>query len=364
MRLLDLFSGIGGFALAAQKTFKEDLEIVGFCEIEDYARRVLSKNFPGVPIHEDICKMDGNNFKDIDLITGGFPCQDISISGEGKGIKNGTRSGLWFELHRIISEVRPKFALIENVPMLTRRGGTRVISDLTSIGYDCEWQVISAAEIGARHLRKRIWIVAYPKNHIRRGVQYGTAELCGREQHDKTFGNTTSTRFKRSGETSQTVSNTQSERLSRCRRKESGGNKKRMEQNSQEKQSEVRSKSKRCSGVYGDVSNTDSEYEQRVRSNHTKKRRNGQKKRSIRLCDRTRKRGSIKKQIEIIRRLGRGFNGISSWMDGSWEEGIPKVTKKQENRTKRLTGLGNAIVPQNAQIIMEFIKPHITQQEK
>ena len=305
MRLLDLFSGIGGFALAAQKTFKEDLEIVGFCEIEDYARRVLSKNFPGVPIHEDICKMDGNNFKDIDLITGGFPCQDISISGEGKGIKNGTRSGLWFELHRIISEVRPKFALIENVPMLTRRGGTRVISDLTNIGYDCEWQVISAAEIGARHLRKRIWIVAYPKNHIRRGVQYGTAELCGREQHDKTFGNTTSTRFKRSGETSQTVSNTDSER--RCSR------------------------------------NT--------------QRKNAENVREL-------QRGEEYGQRNFIKRLGRGFNGISSWMDGSWEEGIPRVKEKQENKTKRLTGLGNAIVPMNAQIIMEFIKPHITQQEK
>ena len=353
MRLLDLFSGIGGFALAAQKTFKEDLEIVGFCEIEDYARRVLSKNFPGVPIHEDICKMDGNNFKDIDLITGGFPCQDISISGEGKGIKNGTRSGLWFELHRIISEVRPKFALIENVPMLTRRGGTRVISDLTSIGYDCEWQVISAAEIGARHLRKRIWIVAYPKNHIRRGVQYGTAELCGREQHDKTFGNTTSTRFKRSGETSQTVSNTESERLSRCRRKESGGNKKRVEQNSQEKQSEIRSKSKRCSGVHGDVSNTDSER----RCSRNTQRKNAENVREL-------QRGEEYGQRNFIKRLGRGFNGISSWMDGSWEEGIPRVKEKQENKTKRLTGLGNAIVPTNAQIIMEFIKPHITQQEK
>lgn len=315
MRLLDLFSGIGGFALAAQKTFKEDLEIVGFCEIEDYARRVLSKNFPGVPIHEDICKMDGNNFKDIDLITGGFPCQDISISGEGKGIKNGTRSGLWFELHRIISEVRPKFALIENVPMLTRRGGTRVISDLTSIGYDCEWQVISAAEIGARHLRKRIWIVAYPNSWWGK-LQHKTSGICGRQQNEKTIGNTTSTSSRRSSKSAQTVSN------------------------------------------------TDSEHAQGVRVNHTKKKRTGQKKRSIRLCDRTRKRGSIKKQIEIIRRLGRGFNGISSWMDGSWEEGIPRVKEKQENKTKRLTGLGNAIVPTNAQIIMEFIKPHITQQEK
>ncbi len=305
MRLLDLFSGIGGFALATQKTFKEDLEIVGFCEIEDYARRVLSKNFPGVPIHEDICKMDGNNFKDIDLITGGFPCQDISISGEGKGIKNGTRSGLWFELHRIISEVRPKFALIENVPMLTRRGGTRVISDLTNIGYDCEWQVISATEIGARHLRKRIWIVAYPKNHIRRECSMELLNYVAENNMIRPSG----TRH----------------------------------------QLDLKDQVRHPKLFPTPTANEDAA--------GTPK---GKMQRMLGNCKEVRSTGRGTLSSDWVE----GLMGISSWMDGSWEEGIPRVKEKQENKTKRLTGLGNAIVPTNAQIIMEFIKPHITQQEK
>ena len=163
MRMLDLFSGIGGFALAAEWVWGDELDITGFCEIEKYAQKVLQKNFPGVPIHDDITKLNGKDFKNIDLITGGFPCQDISVAGKGAGIKEGTRSGLWSELHRIISEVQPRFALIENVPMLTIRGGTRVIADLAEIGYDCEWQVIGADDVGAWHRRKRIWICSYPR---------------------------------------------------------------------------------------------------------------------------------------------------------------------------------------------------------
>ena len=157
---LDLFSGIGGFALAARWA---GIETIGFCEIDKYAQKVLQKNFPGVPIYEDVTKLNGSEFKDIYLLTGGFPCQDISIAGKGAGIE-GERSGLWSELFRIIGEVRPKYALIENVPALTFRGGTRVIGDLTEIGYDTEWQIVGADDVGAPHRRKRIWIVAYPKH--------------------------------------------------------------------------------------------------------------------------------------------------------------------------------------------------------
>ena len=163
MNHLDLFSGIGGFALAAKRTWKDNLNIVGFCEIEPYAQKVLNKNFPGVPVYTDIKELDGNKFKNIDLITGGFPCQDISIAGYGGGIA-GKRSGLWSEMFRIISEIRPRFALIENVSAITFRGGTRVISDLAEIGYDTEWQTISAAYVGALHRRNRMWFVSYPSD--------------------------------------------------------------------------------------------------------------------------------------------------------------------------------------------------------
>ena len=161
MRMLDLFSGIGGFSLAAEWVWEDELDIGGFCEIEKYAQKVLQKNFPGVPIYEDITKLNGKDFKNIDLLTGGFPCQDISIAGKGEGI-TGKRSGLWTEMHRVISEIRPRYALIENVPMLIHRGLERVLCDLAQIGYDAEWQIVGADDVGAWHRRKRIWIVAYP----------------------------------------------------------------------------------------------------------------------------------------------------------------------------------------------------------
>ena len=159
--MLDLFSGIGGFALAASWVWADELELVGFCENENYCQRVLAKNFPDVPIYDDIRELEVEWFDDIDLLTGGFPCQDISVAGKGEGIE-GERSGLWFEMLRLISGIRPRYALIENVPMLLHRGLGRVICDLAQIGYDAEWQIISAADLGAPHLRKRIWIVAYP----------------------------------------------------------------------------------------------------------------------------------------------------------------------------------------------------------
>jgi len=159
MKMLDLFSGMGGFSLAAEWCWGKELEIVGFVEIDPFCQKVLRKHWPDVPIYSDIKDFHYNGA--VELITGGFPCQDISIAGKGVGIE-GERSGLWSEFRRIIGEVRPRFALIENVPMLIHRGLGRVLSDLAEIGYNAEWQCISAAEVGAWHKRERIWIVAYP----------------------------------------------------------------------------------------------------------------------------------------------------------------------------------------------------------
>ena len=181
MKTLDLFSGIGGFALAASWVWGDDLDLQGFCEIDSYCQKVLKKNFPDVPIYSDITELQPEWFDDIDLLTGGFPCQDISAAGKGEGIE-GERSGLWFEMLRLISGIRPRYALIENVPMLLHRGLGRVICDLASIGYDAEWQIISAADLGAPHLRKRIWIVAYPGHLRRRHHVGGDVELRGRQQ--------------------------------------------------------------------------------------------------------------------------------------------------------------------------------------
>ncbi len=164
MKHLDLFSGIGGFALAARWV---GWETVGFCEIDPYCQKVLRKHWPDVPIYEDVKAVTGKGLRadgiTPSIITGGFPCQDISYAGKGAGIR-GERSGLWAELCRIIGEVRPQYALLENVSALLSRGLDTVLGDLAEIGYDCEWHCIPASHVGAPHIRDRVWIIAYPQH--------------------------------------------------------------------------------------------------------------------------------------------------------------------------------------------------------
>lgn len=159
MRVLDLFSGIGGFSLGLERT--GGFETVAFCEIEDFPRRVLAKHWPGVPCYDDVRTLTGEACGRIDVITAGFPCQDISLSGRGEGI-TGARSGLWTEVARLVGELRPLYVILENSPALLVRGFEHVLSDLASLGYDAQWHCIPAAYVGAAHRRDRIWVVAYP----------------------------------------------------------------------------------------------------------------------------------------------------------------------------------------------------------
>ncbi len=161
-RHLDLFSGIGGFALAASRVW-DNHEVVSFCDIEPFAQKVLKKHWPDVPCHDDIKTMKGTDYANIDLLTGGFPCQDLSQAGRMEGL-DGARSSLWFEMLRVIGGVKPRWIVIENVPNLAKLGLDRVLAGLAHIGYDAEWQNISAASIGAPHIRNRLWIVAYPQH--------------------------------------------------------------------------------------------------------------------------------------------------------------------------------------------------------
>jgi DNA (cytosine-5)-methyltransferase 1 len=136
------------------------MRTIAFCEIEPYCRRVLARHWPGVPIHDDIRTLAPPA---ADIVCGGFPCQDLSIAGKGAGLE-GSRSGLWSELARVIRHVRPRYAIVENVPMLLGRGLGQVLGDLAEIGYDAEWHCIPASAVGAPHVRDRIWIVAYPSD--------------------------------------------------------------------------------------------------------------------------------------------------------------------------------------------------------
>lgn len=177
LRVLDLFSGIGGFSLGLERT--GGFSTVAFCEIEEFPRKVLAKHWPGVPCYHDVTKLTGDILaRDgiaVDVITGGFPCQDISHAGRQRGVGSETRSGLYAQVIRLISELRPQVAIMENVSALlsgpTEQPGQwlgRILGDLAEIGYDAEWHSIRAGTVGLPQERNRVWLLAYPHGKRRK----------------------------------------------------------------------------------------------------------------------------------------------------------------------------------------------------
>jgi DNA (cytosine-5)-methyltransferase 1 len=163
LRMIDTFSGIGGFSLAAR--WLGGIETVQFVEREPFCQRILSKHWPTVPIHDDICTFNPEPHS-ADIVCGGFPCQDISQAGKGAGL-DGKRSGLFYELLRVVRLVGPRYVVLENVAAITHRGMDAVLGALAEAGYDAEWACIPAAAVGACHRRDRWWCVAYPNSSPR-----------------------------------------------------------------------------------------------------------------------------------------------------------------------------------------------------
>src|SRR3954470_14454687 len=185
-----LFSGIGGFDLGLERA---GMRVVWQCEQDAYCRRVLARHWPDVPCHPDVRALVADTAVDgrgpwrtrgpdsdgageqqpalqaglpvpvpcVDVLCGGFPCQDLSYAGKGEGI-DGARSVLWSEYARLVRELRPRYVIVENVSALLARGMERVLGDLATCGYDAEWDCIPASAVGAPHRRDRVWIVAYP----------------------------------------------------------------------------------------------------------------------------------------------------------------------------------------------------------
>jgi DNA (cytosine-5)-methyltransferase 1 len=183
LRVLDLFSGIGGFSLGLERT--GGFKTVAFCEIDPFCRRVLANHWPGVKCYEDVRTLDAPTLQRdgiaVDAICGGFPCQDISSAGKRAGLA-GERSGLWGEYSRLIGELRPRIAIVENVSDLRARGFGDVLGDLAALGYDAVWESIPASALGAPHRRDRVWVIA----HANSWRQQERAQFNGATQQDST----------------------------------------------------------------------------------------------------------------------------------------------------------------------------------
>ena len=189
LKILDLFSGIGGFSLGLEST--GHFETAAFCEIEPYCQKVLKKHWPDVPIFDDIRQLKGTDIGTIDIITGGYPCQPFSVAGKQKAEQDPRH--LWPEYFRLIQELRPTWVIGENVGGHIKLGLDSVLEDLESEGYSTRTFSISASSIGANHKRERVWTVAYSNNR-------------SSEQNDKI-----QTGWNTSNSSSQNVANSQSQ---------------------------------------------------------------------------------------------------------------------------------------------------------
>jgi len=178
-----LFSGIGGFELGLERAIPNS-KTIWQVEQNKYCQAILKKHWPEAIMYNDIREVNYENVHPVNIICGGFPCQGVSCAGQGKGIEGDKRSGLWGEMYRLIDELRPRIAVMENVPALLWKGrGMHVVmSNLAQIGYDAEWTIISARQFGAPHLRKRVFIIAYPRSISDRG-KHNTKILHDKERN-------------------------------------------------------------------------------------------------------------------------------------------------------------------------------------
>ena len=304
---LDLFSGIGGFALACRWN---SIQTIGFVENEDYPRRILGKQFPGVPIFGDIQTFDGTPFKGVDLITGGFPCQPFSAAGKQRGKEDDRH--IWPEIFTIIRSKRPRWIVCENVYGHVSLGLDEVLSDLEGQDYTCQAFIVPACAVDAPHRRDRVWIVANTDDTGQPAGAGRGQDNRNEEGHD-------------SGRVCKNVGHSQNDRrdgrATQARRKGAPDQ-------SGKSRLGVRGESSRSSS---DVADTNG---QRGRSGYSR----GQDAKTAR---------------KPPRYSGHDARGMETWLP---EPPVGRVANGIPRRVDRLKGLGNAIVPQIAQRIGETIK--------
>jgi len=292
-----LFSGIGGLDLGLERA---GMNVIWQSEIDKYACRVLKKHWPEVPNHGDIKLIDWSRVERPSVICGGYPCQPFSQAGHRKGEEDPRH--LWPWVRQAISELRPDYAILENVRGHLSLGGTTVIADLAAIGYDAEWRIVSAASVGAAHRRDRIIIVAYPNSD-----RFETKRITKRfaEEVPETWRNRSSVAYPNSGRCEQCESKTESVSWASCG----------------------------C---------------ERINVAHTVGAGSGRL-------------GSLQQSRKTV--FGgasdlRGENGFTGWAWWETEPNVGRVADGIPSRVDRLRGLGNAVVPQVAEVIGRLVVEH------
>ena len=382
LRHLDLFSGIGGFALGLEST--GGFETVGFCDNEPFAQKVLKKHWPDVPCYEDVRNVgvDTVGYRGVDIITGGFPCQPYSVAGKQDPKDN---RQLWPEMFRIIKEIRPTYVIGENVRNLISIRESmvfeQVCTDLESEDYQVQTYVLPASAVNAPHQRYRCWIVGILANTNNKGVWTRQRRTISNalQEDDSRRNNKKRTRNLYSNQNGkpqiiqkdeQNVSDTKNTGDRTSKRRADKDREKEVKGWEEQPQSELSRYSEdvansKIKGLQGRLINPTIKKEKTRSGIIRTESANGESDVSNSISQRGRSRKSRGKDAEdawglsrseehrqgnTIGRMGGTIDGLSKgldrhWGDG-WEEGTPRVAEGQKNRANRLKGLGNAVVPQ------------------
>jgi len=363
-----LFAGIGGIDLGFERAgFTCKWQV----EIDDYANKVLEKHWPNVHRERDINDCGKENLEWVDVIVGGFPCQDLSYAGRGAGL-DGERSGLFFETVRLVCELRPRIIMLENVAALLTRGLDRVCGTLAAVGYDAEWHCIPAAALGAPHIRDRIFILGYANSYSQstspvdaetpRLPDVDNADSSRRGEGDKEMAERPSEQFNGASSNAREIPDPISKPAWNQGGKACGQRREpaRTLQPKTLRQRDGETMPERIKPICSNVPDPDREDSQR-RIPNGEFDKEGREKPSSRFstqCSVKRERdgdseGTIKPELgRIINGLSGGLDrDLNFWKNGDWEKGVPRVTVKSPNRINRLKGLGNAVVPQVAEFI-------------
>jgi len=363
-----LFAGIGGIDLGFERAgFTCKWQV----EIDDYANKVLEKHWPNVHRERDINDCGKENLEWVDVIVGGFPCQDLSYAGRGAGL-DGERSGLFFETVRLVCELRPRIIMLENVAALLTRGLDRVCGTLAAVGYDAEWHCIPAAALGAPHIRDRIFILGYANSYSQstspvdaetpRLPDVDNADSPRRGESDKEMAERPSEQSNGASSNAGEIPDPISKPAWNQGRKACGQRREpaRTLQPKTLRQRDGETMPERIKPICSNVPDPDREDSQR-RIPNGEVDKEGREKPSSRFstqCSVKRERdgdseGTIKPELgRIINGLSGGLDrDLNFWKNGDWEKGVPRVTVKSPNRINRLKGLGNAVVPQVAEFI-------------